>query len=216
MVKSQVVKTLKVDLRKIVIGLLFGSLLLIIPGILTFLIFEVFKLSDNNLPFLQILNNAVPIILINSSLGGFLGLVLFGFKSKLKAFLMGFTLAFITHSIVPLLLYIIPHITLQKNSLIKPVGFYQLLMFGPFIIGAILTNFFLPKEDFIPQKKNIIIVALIILFLYFFVDSYYRIKTKVETVPSITEIEVNEREVNQPREAFIIEEKDSIDRLPGR
>lgn len=199
-------KTLKIDFRKIIIGLLFGSLLLIIPGILDFLIFDVFKLSDNNLPFLS-MNNAVSINLINSFLGGFLGLVLFGFKSKLKSFLTGFILAFITHSAVPLLSYFI----LAENSLVVPVNTYLLFWIMPFIIGAILTNFFLPKEDFIPQKKNIVIIAVIFLSLYLFVDSYYRIRTKVETVPTSTDIEVSE-----PREAFLNEEKDSVNRLPEK
>jgi len=205
-------KALKIDLRKIVIGMLFGSLLLITPGVLAFLIFEVFKFSENNVRLPQIFNTLISVTLINSFFGGLLGLVLFGFKSKLKAFLTGFILSLITYSVIPLISYVI----IPKNSLIEPVGFYWLLVFGPFIIASMLTNFILPKEDFIPQKKNIIIVAIIFLSLYFFVDSYYRIRTKVETVPSATEIEVNQREVNEPREAFIIEGKDFIDRPPGR
>lgn len=200
-------KTLKIDFRKIIIGLLFGSLILIVPGLLDILFFEILKVSENNFPFPQIIYNLLTMNMIIGFFAGLFGLFLFSFKSKLKSFLTGFILAFITRSAAPLLLYFI----LAENSLVVPINTYLIFWIVPFVIGPILTNFFLPKEDFIPQKKNIIIIAVICLSLYVLSDTYYRIKTKVVTVPTDTVIEVSE-----PREAFLNEEKNSINRLPER
>lgn len=163
-------------MRKVIIGLIFGSLQYFYFFVLPLLLYELLKLPQN-FPSLSYISNVLIFLTIIGLAGGFLSLFILGYRSKTKGFFAGFLISVFAHAPIPLF-------EISYNSLTIPLFLYNLQIVTPFVLGVLLTLCALPKEDFIPSQKSLLVITMMLLVTYILPGAYFYSQAK--DLPAVT------------------------------
>lgn len=171
----QELRNSSINLRKLVLGLVFGSaqFQLLVPLIL---LFDFFRFSEENIPELPYLISVTAYLVILGLFGGFISIFLLGYKSRIKRFLIGFLFCSLSNFLFPLL-------GLVSNNAVVPIYSYYLELLAPFVFGVLITTFILPEEDFKPSSKMFIIIPVLLILSFFLSKEYFN--AKLEEVPFV-------------------------------
>jgi hypothetical protein len=171
-----------------------------------FLAFNVVKLSLGgidlghlDLPLL--IENGLFLLLapylVFAIFGGLLGIFLLGFRKKLKGFLVGFIITFIAQATYPILSHLLMPLLFPNEIAIEPIAFTNLGYYLPFILGILLSIYYL-KEDYLPNIKPLAATVLVFALTFTLIKGhFYNLTNNQTTVEVVSDIPVVNSEISE-------------------